>query len=141
MPFSALNAIPRFLRPASLPVGRSGEPYSGFGEGWTHRATSTRVCRMDHAESDNSLSPQHGVRNNAQNGYALYADGILVTCSPAQVVHSTDVADWIGEHLYINAQNNVTLSFIQYFDNPDGIVVLLVALYYLTSHRDRFTCE
>lgn len=94
---------------------------------------------MDREDSDNPLSPQHGVRNNAQNGYALYADGILVICSQADTVYSTDIANWIGEQLYITAQNNVTLSFIQYFDNPDGTVVLLVALYYVTSRRDRFT--
>lgn len=39
----------------------------------------------------------------------------------------------------MTVQNNVVLGFIEYFDNPDGIVVLLVALYYVTSRRDRFT--
>jgi len=39
----------------------------------------------------------------------------------------------------MTAQNNISLGFIEYFDSPDGIVVLLVALYYVTSQRDRFT--
>lgn len=39
----------------------------------------------------------------------------------------------------MTAQNNIALGFLEYFDNPDGKVALLVALYYVTSHRDRFT--
>jgi hypothetical protein len=31
------------------------------------------------------------------------------------------------------------LGFIEYFDSPDEVVVLLVALYYVTSRSDRFT--
>lgn len=139
MQVSACNARPRFLRPVSLHVGKSGEPYSGLGEGWNYRATSARVRRMDHEESDRSLSLQYGVRNNAQNRYTHYANGIHVICSSAQEVYSTDVTSWIGEQRYMTAQNNVILGFIEYFDDPDGIVVLLVALYYLTSRRDRFT--
>jgi len=68
MQFSARDPSPHFLHPASLHVEKSGEPYSGFGEGWNHRATSTRVCRMDHEESASSLSHRYGVRNNARNG-------------------------------------------------------------------------
>lgn len=37
------------------------------------------------------------------------------------------------------AQSNIVLGFLEYFDSPDGIAVLLVALYYFTSHSDRFT--
>jgi len=31
------------------------------------------------------------------------------------------------------------LGFIEYFDGPDEVVALLVALYYVTSQSDRFT--
>jgi hypothetical protein len=39
----------------------------------------------------------------------------------------------------MTAQSNIALGFLEHFDSPDGIVVLLVALYYITSRRDRFT--
>lgn len=94
---------------------------------------------MDREESDHSLSLQYRVGSNAQYGWILYANGILATCSPDEVVHSADVTAWIGEKRYSTAQNNIVLGFIEYLDSPDEMVALLVALYYLTSRSDRFT--
>ena len=62
-----------------------------------------------------------------------------MTSSPGTVVYGADVISWIGNQRYTTAQNNITLGFLGYFDNRDGIVVLLVALYYVTSQHDRFT--
>ena len=62
-----------------------------------------------------------------------------MTCSLTQKVYtSTDVINEIGEHRYTIAQNNIILGFLEHFDHPQGVVVLLVALYYVTSRRDRF---
>ena len=94
---------------------------------------------MDYKECCSSLSLQDRVGNHPQHGQILYADSILLTSSPATPVYSADVTSWIGERRYTTAQNNIALGFLEHFDSPDGRVVLLVALYYVTSQRDRFT--